>query len=660
MRTVYFFLGLCLFYFQSGISAPNELIEQMIAKYRDGGSLDSLVVQWYADEKLKDWSEHFDDISSGLSSDSLAAWFFYDLASAVSAARSAHDALKLMEESISRSIDLKDTALLIKGYNDKAFVLNYIGKYEEAIRLYFHTLQLIDTYYYTEGSAAVLGNLAGAFLSVGDVENAILYQRKSIIQEQLRGNLRGETVSIFNLGNAYYEKGDYDSALWCYSKTLELSEPQGWTDLVAYSYGNMASVYLERGLYTDAIASQKRGLAMEEALEEEVITIESHLVLGSAYAHLGNHEGFHQHLNKAMEIAARHDIKTRMVAIYESQAEAYEVLGDYKEALLAFKRFQALTDSLQGVELSRFKLDMQEKYETQQKEAANQMLVLENQEKEGKIIRQRVYLTTAVVVIFLIFFLFVFIYRSHLHTRRLNRQITAQTAELAAVNRSKDRLFSIISHDLRGPIASFESLTAIIKNYLQRRDIEKVDELIGQVDRSARTLNQLLDNLLNWSMSQQNEVSLDIRPIDVETVINEVIDVYEEAARTKGIVIKTEGSGGKVLADYHTFSTVVRNLVSNALKFSPEGSEVKITYRAVNRFVELVVEDRGIGIPEENIHRLFQIDKAKVRRGTAREKGTGLGLVLVKDFVHLNNGRIEVSSTPGMGTTFRLSLPLAS
>jgi signal transduction histidine kinase/ligand-binding sensor domain-containing protein len=238
-------------------------------------------------------------------------------------------------------------------------------------------------------------------------------------------------------------------------------------------------------------------------------------------------------------------------------------------------------------------------------------------------------------------------------------KIRQQTEEeLQIANRTKDRFFSIIAHDLKNPIGVLLGLAEMLKTEYDDLDQKEKKEMIDAMFKSAADNYKLLENLLSWARSQQNRLNLNIHEFDLFEVIQENISFLAEQAKTKKIKFKTELSANIiVLADYQTISTVVRNLLSNAIKFTHNGGTIQIGIKKNQDTVTLNITDNGIGIDQENIEKLFRIDEQFKRPGTMNEKGTGLGLILCKEFVEANYGSISVKSEAGKGSTFSITLP---
>lgn len=237
--------------------------------------------------------------------------------------------------------------------------------------------------------------------------------------------------------------------------------------------------------------------------------------------------------------------------------------------------------------------------------------------------------------------------------------IAKRTDELRKTNETKDRLFSLISHDLRGPITSFHNISKLVSHYNRRGEKEKIETLSGRIDGSVNKLNALLDNLLNWSLTQTGEISCHIEKIPVEKLLEEVTGLYHEAILSKEIELFTSPAAFFVQGDYNMLSAVFRNLISNAIKYTPRLGSVSILVTQQEDTVTIQIKDTGIGISASRLPTLFEPAENRSTQGTEYEKGTGLGLLVAKEFVQLNKGTITLHSRENEGTTITVSLPAA-
>lgn len=231
-------------------------------------------------------------------------------------------------------------------------------------------------------------------------------------------------------------------------------------------------------------------------------------------------------------------------------------------------------------------------------------------------------------------------------------------AELAQLNASKDKFFSIVSHDLRSPLTILLGLSELIDDNVTRYSPDRIKLYTRELRDAAEQLYALLENLLTWSRVQRNALDYLPTELDLHDLISEAFELFAPTARHKGITLHdTTTPGTIVYVDYAMIYTVLRNLVSNALKFTATGGQICISARQAETDIEVAVTDSGIGIPQEDLEKLFRIDVRYSRKGTEGEEGTGLGLTLCQDLIKKNNGSIWAESQAGQGTTFRFKVP---
>jgi len=229
---------------------------------------------------------------------------------------------------------------------------------------------------------------------------------------------------------------------------------------------------------------------------------------------------------------------------------------------------------------------------------------------------------------------------------------------LRKTNSEKDKFFSIIAHDLRNPFNGFLGFTDILKKDLRSMSLNEIEMIAVDMNNSAYKLFGLLTNLLEWSMAKRGLMWLNPEKVNLKVIVLSVINIFKDTLIDKSIVLKNEISDDIVLtADIQKLESILRNLISNAIKFTRTGGCVTLSAKRTKDFVEISVKDTGIGISEQMMSDLFQIDKMTGRTGTADEPSTGLGMLLCKEFVEKHKGNISVTSEEGKGTEFIVSLP---
>lgn len=239
------------------------------------------------------------------------------------------------------------------------------------------------------------------------------------------------------------------------------------------------------------------------------------------------------------------------------------------------------------------------------------------------------------------------------------RIIEHQNEELRATISNRDKMYSVIAHDLRSPMASIRMVLNLVVNAMSPEIIgPELFELLDKANRESEEVHDLLDNLLKWTKSQTGRLTVVRQDLDLNDIIPGVVDIFEMIAQTKKIELKYQGSSNPVvvIADNDMLKTIVRNFLSNAIKFSPENSSIEISLNVEGDFAKVSVRDHGVGIASERIDSIFK--KGETTYGTGGEEGSGLGLQLCADFARKIDGDVMVESVLGEGSTFSVLVPL--
>ena len=256
---------------------------------------------------------------------------------------------------------------------------------------------------------------------------------------------------------------------------------------------------------------------------------------------------------------------------------------------------------------------------------------------------------TTIVLLAIIFALFVLSVYFYMKTIEKNR-------ELKDLHRVKDKLFSVVAHDVRSPIASLLSLLKLTD--LEKEDVEMQIQLLKDISKRVEDVFGLLDNLLRWAKKQMHGLVVSPAYLDIKDEIDAAIDGLQDIAETKKITLKNCAENYKVFADRDMFLVVMRNLAVNAIKYTPSGGQVTVNAEPTNGMVTVSVKDTGMGMSQEIQDKLFNFSETKSRRGTDNESGIGLGLVLCAEFVSANGGRIWFNSEQNKGSTFFFTVPV--
>ena len=246
---------------------------------------------------------------------------------------------------------------------------------------------------------------------------------------------------------------------------------------------------------------------------------------------------------------------------------------------------------------------------------------------------------------------------------RVNAHITIQKQqkEYLEINANKDMFLSIIGHDIRGPLSSIISLTDLIIQYMELQDVDTLKKYTYKLKESTEETLKLLDHLVSWAASQREGIECNPMPHVLYEVVVDIVKLYAESAGQKGItIINKINPILKVQADIYMLMTIIRNLIGNAIKYSNKNGTISINADEIEGMhAEIYIEDQGIGMSDKTKHNLFKIDKKKSIDGTEGERGSGMGLIIAKEFVKQNGGKMHVTSKEGIGSIFSFTLPLA-
>jgi len=345
------------------------------------------------------------------------------------------------------------------------------------------------------------------------------------------------------------------------------------------------------------------------------------------------------YLKKAREAPFIDDETKRK--LYRNHSAVEAVKGNYKNALESYRKFHHLSDSIAKDGKAEISL-LRNWHEFEQKNNENQILQYEKQKQHWLIL----ILTGSLGMIFVLFTLSVFFYRN----------TTGKNRKLKQLHTVKDKLFSVVAHDLRNPMGALTSILRLANNGMI--DVETQARLLKDISTRVEDTYGLLDNLLHWSKSQMQGMVPSSAYFNVQEESRSVTDSLQSVAMSKMITLNNNIENHQAYADRDMFAVVVRNLATNALKYTSAGGEVTLASELSDGMLIISVKDTGTGMTQKVQDKLFQLTETKSQRGTNNESGTGLGLVLCADFVKINGGSIWFTSKTGKGSTFYFSIPV--
>jgi signal transduction histidine kinase len=452
----------------------------------------------------------------------------------------------------------------------------------------------------------------------------LLYTRRALQLARTSGDKAGESLYLAHLGTHYYQQNRLDLAEGLLREAITLVEP-------------LRSYRIEAG-HLEMLAIV---LLLKNQLDEaELLT------------------------QRALRLARQTASQERLLDGYNLMAEISASRHRYEQAFGWQNRFRDLNDSLNSRSRLQTLATLQTRYETQGKE--HQIRLLTQQGELQNLRNQELWAVVGALVLGLggVFFLYWKLRQSRAALATNNVALHQATRELREVAASKDRLYAVVAHDLRGPVTSFVGVTELIEFYLRKGDETGLRRLPALVKQSANSLNSLLDNLLSWAVSQTGELVSQPEWLSVDELFAEIEELYRTTAEAKQVrLVASEAPGLQVWSDLNMTRTILRNLVGNALKFTPSGGHIQLDAAATpDNSVLLTVADTGRGMPAEQLEALLR-DSANapmtvsVSNSTNARSGTGLGLPLCRAFVERLHGTLTVESTLGQGTVVQIRFP---
>lgn len=561
----------------------------------------------------------------------------------------------------------KSLAIAKKNNNDQLAgnILNQIGlrygdvsNHSEALKSYLQAIEIGKKIGNKALFSIVKENIALLYVAQKDYQQALeIYKEVAIINKELDNDqFIGETKC--NIADLYLKLKDFENASLNVDESILIFENNNSFEWLSSAYKTKGDIYLKQNNPNLALYWYDKSLVLHENLNDDIYKAPLLNSIAKANCKLKNYsEG---------EIAALNSLEiSEKLSLLEIARNSYYILFQIKkedklsdDALKYHEKYKLFSDSVSRKEnlnsLGNLKTKLE--FDKQQKDAA-----IANDKALAK---QNVY-----IYIFLIGFLIlgfiIFLLRKQSRARKgfntilrlKTKALEKREEELSAINNTKDKLFSIIGHDLRGPISALASILQMLKD--KDIDQEEFSKFIPKVSNDVDAISFTLNNLLSWGRTQISGSTSDTSTIYLKNLIDDNIKLLDETAKKKKIIIHNNVSSEFLIwADRNHIDVVIRNLLSNAIKFTHKNGEIIFSAFDKQEFIEIEIKDNGIGMDTEFTHQIFSETSELVSTyGTANEKGTGLGLTLCKEMVLKNEGKIWVESTVAKGTTFYFTLP---
>jgi len=559
--------------------------------------------------------------------------------------------------------------------HEMASILGHWGEYDEALVKNQEALSFWDEIGEKPGIASAYDGIGRIYEELGNYDEAFDYYKKSM-NLYLEINYSSEIVmATLHLGDIYLKKALYDKALEYYFRAEEHAKQVSTTKrLNGIVLASIGEAYNEKGDYLKALDYLQRSVDIFTDLGDKMKLSKSYTHLGMIYFNVHDFNKALSYFMLGLDIAEEINFKYQINQCNFYLSELYQKTGSYKKSLFHYKNYINGRDAISSEQRKQMVAELQAKYQVEKKEKENERLRHDDQLNNVQIRNQQLVIGFGLFMLLGVIVLSMVFRNRYQQNQKLNIQLALKNKEiekqqayveklnieLKEANATKDKFFSIVAHDLKSPFSSLLVLSQLLIDDYDTLSNEERKQFIQQINSSAENTFSLLQNLLEWARTQSGRTSINKEQISLGEISNDAISVLKPIAKNKMIELKSNiGVDCKAWADKNMISTVLLNLISNAVKFTGKNGSVSVNSFVSNNHIEIEIADTGVGISKENMEKLFKPDVKFHTVGTEKEKGTGLGLILCKEFIEKNQGEIWVNSDEGKGSKFCFSLPVS-
>jgi len=545
-----------------------------------------------------------------------------------------------------------------------------MANYSEAYFFYLQSLNAYEKENDQLGIARMENNLGNVSYDMQRLVEAEKHYRKAYQIYSTYGLSIEEYGALGNIGLIFYERELYDSALIFYQEVMNQLDPDSLVSaqehfILALVYNNAALAHNDLGEQQLALEYFHKGLHLASIADDQLTMGSVYVNLGSLFGEMNIQDSALFYLHRALQIAQQRIYPSLELEVYEELAKLHAKPGTYASAYNWMVRYDTLYKKIFNEEQSKEIMQLRSRYEQEISEQEIQQLQSESQVQK---MLNKLFIAFIVIIVALAIIIAV-----NLRSKKLTNQMLAERNlqissaiqklsesenELQKLNKSKDRIFSVVAHDLRNPVAAVTGFSELLYDNFEEFPVDTQKEYLLQILQGTQRIQNLLENLLIWARSQMKAVKYIPENLNMKELLTECVREMKANLDHKKVecLLKVDSSC-VVFADKAMMHTVFRNLIINAIKFSFPGGKIIISSESTEKGCNIRVSDDGIGIQPEIQEKLFSANEVVSTPGTTGESGSGLGLVICKEFLERNQGSIYVESEPGNGSTFIVDLP---
>ena len=568
----------------------------------------------------------------------------------------------LMINEAERKKDLKSMSEL---YLKTGMKYGRLYLFDKALYYFQNSLETYKLLNDSIGISNSYKNLGLLYLATNEPKIAIENLQHSLNISLNINDKKSTAYALKGFGSVYsISLNNFKTGLKYQLKALVLLEEINDKKGIINTLSDIAESYRKLKMYKNAIEYYQRSIAKCNNNKDQMITALLFHRIGKTYFEINDFNNAYKYLKQAEKISDNiGDIAISCIN-YNVLSEWYSKNNDYKKAFEYHKLFTIANDSIKANQNNDRINQLKIKYDIAGIEKETQILKQKSEIQQFTIQKQTILRNTFIAISILITIIVLFVFYRFLLKKKANRilfeknrQINYQKNQLEEAYATKDKLFAIITHDLKNPFGTIISLAGFLEESYTEIDENHKIHAIKTLRKSADSAYNLLENLTKWLMSQNKNIPINNSLFDINISIQTIISFYKIETEKKNIKIVSDiVDETYVFADEQMIKTIIRNLLSNAIKFTLENGKIFIKIINLQNEIHVSIKDNGIGIKKEDKEKIFKIESNFTTTGTSKEKGSGLGLILSKEFAERNNSKIWFESEEGKGSTFYFSI----
>ncbi|WP_321515882.1 tetratricopeptide repeat-containing sensor histidine kinase [Marinifilum fragile] len=546
-----------------------------------------------------------------------------------------------LQNALKCSLQQKDSVQLAYSYNNLGDLYLMTGNVPLSLRYSEYSVAMFEKLNHPTGKSYSYVNIGLVYREKKEFDLALSYFKKAADLWDELGDQVGIGSVYREIARTYAMKGDLDLAMNYYQKSYSMGIKAENGRYAAFCLNGMANIYYQRKEYEKAREYYTSAIELNKKQNHDFGLVDNYTGIALVKAQEGKQKEGEEYLQLAMHTALKLGVTKQIIEVSKVYIDFYKVLGNFELATLSFEKFHVLYDSVLTVQQFDIINEMERSFEVQ-----SDLTLTEQELKNQKLSEQNL----VIIILLMIVIIAVMVWR-YRYNQKMNRK-------LEEMNQTKDKLFSVISHDLRNPFNSLIGFSELLIAEIERKDCEKSKKYAKYINQAAVEGLKLLTSLLHWAMSQSGKIHFHPEDVQFDEIISELKEFYITDLNKNQIDLRVENEVEKVFIDPNIVRIVLMNLISNALKYTEVNGTIFLSAFKNSSAIHIKLNDSGIGMSESLINKLFnEKNLTQSKTGLRGEQGTGLGLSVVQELVQIHKGKIKVQSQEGQGTTFELEFP---